>query len=300
MKSHRWEHRGESEKGGRQEVPNRTLGSELAGKGFFRSIIEHSADALLVIDREGVVQFLNPAASRLFGRPSKQMIGQIFGFPVDTDGPQEVDILRPGGDSRVAEMRVAQMELEGERFYVASLRDITELVRLREGLRSLLLIDELTGLNNRRGFFTLAQQQMKLARRHKRGMVLLFIDLDHLKWINDTFGHLEGDRALIETAQILRATFRESDIIARIGGDEFVVLALETSGANAEVLKSRLEQNLAAHNARRNRRYELSFSVGVAHYDPKHPCSIEELIAQADQHMYTRKKGGVESPQFCV
>jgi len=162
---------------------------------------------------------------------------------------------------------------------------------MEETLRALALIDELTGLYNRRGFFTLAQQQLKTANRTKSRLALLFADFDGLKQINDTFGHPEGDRALIEVANATRETFRESDIIARIGGDEFVVLAVETDGAPAEILAARLQENLAAHNAREGRRYELALSVGLARYDPERPCSIDELLTQADRAMYERKRG---------
>ena len=96
---------------------------------------------------------------------------------------------------------------------------------------------------------------------------------------------------MIETADVLRETFRESDIIARIGGDEFVVLAIETNGSPAEVLIHRLQENLEARNAREGRRYELSLSVGLARYDPERPCSIDELVAQADRAMYEKKQG---------
>jgi diguanylate cyclase (GGDEF)-like protein len=162
--------------------------------------------------------------------------------------------------------------------------------QVEEALHALLLADELTGLYNRRGFFNLAEQQLRMAERTKRKMLLLFADFDDLKWINDTFGHAEGDRALIQVAGILRETFRESDIIARIGGDEFVVLAMETDGASAEILTTRLQKNLETHNAKGPRRYKLSLSVGVARYDPEHPCSIDELLARADKSMYEHKQ----------
>jgi two-component system cell cycle response regulator len=107
-------------------------------------------------------------------------------------------------------------------------------------LRSLALVDELTGLYNRRGFLKIGEQHVKLADRAKREMSLLFVDLDHMKQINDTFGHQEGDQALIETAVILTKTFRRSDIIARIGGDEFAILAIEAHKSNVESLTTRL------------------------------------------------------------
>ena len=152
------------------------------------------------------------------------------------------------------------------------------------------LIDDLTGLNNRRGFSTLGQQQLKLSNRAKKGMFLLFSDLDNLKWINDTLGHHEGDRALVETATISRETFRQSDIIARVGGDEFAVLAVEAYRDSGDILAARLQENLRTHNAQRNRRYKLSISVGLDYYDPICPCSIDELLDRADRSMYEQKQ----------
>ena len=160
-------------------------------------------------------------------------------------------------------------------------------------LRDQALVDELTSLHNRRGFMFLAQQQLKLANRTKMGMLLLFADFDNLKWINDALGHHKGDLALIETANILKETFREPDIIARIGGDEFVVLAIEGRKDSAEMLISRLQGDLDTHNAKRKRRYKLSLSMGVERYDPECPCSIDELLAMADSLMYGQKRKGL-------
>jgi len=136
----------------------------------------------------------------------------------------------------------------------------------------------------------LAQQQLKLANRTKMGMLLLFADLDNLKWINDTFGHSEGDLALIETPNILKKTFREPDIIARIGGDEFGVLAIEGRKDSAEVLVSRLQKRLDINNAKRKRGYKLSLSTGIERYNPECPRSIDELLAVADSLMYEQKR----------
>jgi diguanylate cyclase (GGDEF)-like protein len=151
--------------------------------------------------------------------------------------------------------------------------------------------DELTGLYNRRGFFTLAEQQLKLACRSKRPQVLLFADIDDMKWINDSFGHVQGDTALTDAADVLRQTFRDSDIIARIGGDEFAVLAVE-AGQNAEALTTRLEEQLRAHKPKPERPYELSMSMGIAHYNPESPCSLDELMVLADVKMYQQKQEG--------
>jgi len=169
--------------------------------------------------------------------------------------------------------------------------DITERKQAEEALRAASLVDELTGLYNRRRFLALGEHQLKIANRVKRRLSLLFIDLDGLKWINDNYGHTEGDQALIETANILRETFRESDIIARIGGDEFAVLVTETTGGGTEILTTRLQENLRTYNETRTRQYDLSVSIGAAQFDPEYPLSIHEMLGQADALMYEEKRG---------
>jgi diguanylate cyclase (GGDEF)-like protein len=158
-------------------------------------------------------------------------------------------------------------------------------------LRAKSLSDELTGLYNRRGFFFLIQQQLKIADRTKRGFVLVFADLDNMKQINDTFGHREGDRALIEAANLLTGAFRGADIVARIGGDEFAVVAIEAGKDAADTLAARLQEQIDARNRRGDLRFTLSLSVGMSRYDPDCPCSIDELIARADALMYEQKQG---------
>jgi diguanylate cyclase (GGDEF)-like protein len=163
--------------------------------------------------------------------------------------------------------------------------------RLQETVRGLSLTDELTGLYNRRGFLTFADQHLKLATRTQRGLTLVFADLDGLKEINDTYLHPEGDAALIATAEVLRRTFRESDILARMGGDEFAVIAFETDEESTEEsLRARIQGQLDVENAGENRRYMLSFSVGIAHYDPDDPCDIDVLLSRADTLMYQDKR----------
>jgi diguanylate cyclase (GGDEF)-like protein len=161
-------------------------------------------------------------------------------------------------------------------------------------LRYLALTDDLTCLFNRRGFFAAATQQLKLAQRNGKNLLLLLCDVDNLKEINDSYGHREGDLALIHTADALEHTFRDSDILARLGGDEFVVLATEASVQTSEVLLRRLEKALKKSNAGESR-YQLSLSVGVARFDPKRAVSLGELIAQADEAMYDQKRNHQES-----
>lgn len=156
-------------------------------------------------------------------------------------------------------------------------------------LRCLALTDDLTCLYNRRGFFAAATQQLKLARRNGQSLLLLFCDLDGLKKINDSFGHGEGDLALVKAADALEQTFRASDILARLGGDEFVVLALEESGQTQDILLQRLKRSLKKQSSGECR-YVLSMSVGVARFDPKRPVTLGELMVQADKAMYEQKR----------
>ena len=156
-------------------------------------------------------------------------------------------------------------------------------------LRYLALTDDLTCLYNRRAFFAAATQQLKLAQRNAQSLLLLFCDVDNLKKINDTYGHQEGDLALIRTADALEQSFRGSDILSRLGGDEFVVLALEASNQTLEVILRRLEKSLKKSSATESR-YELSLCVGVARFDPKRAITLGELMVQADRAMYEKKR----------
>ena len=156
-------------------------------------------------------------------------------------------------------------------------------------LRYLALTDDLTCLFNRRGFFAAATQQLKLAQRNSQTLLLFFCDVDDLKKINDTFGHQEGDLALIRTADALEQSFRGSDILARLGGDEFVVLASETSKQTQEIILRRLKNNLAKSGAT-EARCGLSLSVGVARFDPKRAITLGELMVQADKAMHEKKR----------
>ena len=162
--------------------------------------------------------------------------------------------------------------------------------RLLAALRSLSLIDDLTGLYNRRGFTELGEQYIKLAWRSGRAITLVYLDVDRFKNINDTLGHHVGDRALKRVAEVLRSTFRRSDIIARIGGDEFAVLALETSGESAEWLAQRLREGVSVENASTHEPFRLAASVGVARSMGDDRLSLEDLMAQADAAMYREKR----------
>ncbi|HET8827603.1 MAG TPA: diguanylate cyclase [Terriglobales bacterium] len=164
-----------------------------------------------------------------------------------------------------------------------------ELARSNQILENISLTDDLTGLYNRKGFLALAAHRVKLANRNREPFSIAFIDLDDLKEINDSFGHLEGDRALRDTASLLRECFRESDILARLGGDEFAIFVAE---ADEGQIAQRIEERL--NERERNsppRGYPLSLSMGIVVSDNSLEEEVEALLKRADSLMYQQKKG---------
>jgi diguanylate cyclase (GGDEF)-like protein len=151
-------------------------------------------------------------------------------------------------------------------------------------------MDELTKLYNRRGFMALAGSHIRSAERTQSSFSVVFIDLDGMKHINDTLGHLEGDRALVEAASLLSRSTRQSDILARFGGDEFVLLITATEKNAADSIRRRLQEQLDACNAQPGRRYRLSFSTGVVTAGVDRNLTLEQLMAEADAMMYRQKQ----------
>ena len=164
-------------------------------------------------------------------------------------------------------------------------------------LWSLALSDDLTGLLNRRGFLFLACQQLKLASRNGRSAVVFLCDVDGLKRINDQFGHAAGDEALVRTAQVLEETFRESDVLARFGGDEFAMLALETTGEGQATICRRLQEKLRNANAVESR-YRLSLSLGAARANAMEVNVLNELLLRADEALYEAKLRRADTTQL--
>jgi diguanylate cyclase (GGDEF)-like protein/PAS domain S-box-containing protein len=264
-----------------------------------------SMDGMAIIDHGGVCTYLNDAYAKIFGYAGPdRLIGatwEMFFFDdelsrlkeqimpaVWRDGSWRGEAigLKLNGGTLPLEISISSVDGGG---LVQVVRDITERKKLEETLRNISLKDELTGLFNRRGLLKQAGPYFDFASRQKESLLLLFIDLDGMKKINDEFGHNEGDNALISTAEILNRSFRPSDIIARLGGDEFTVLVTDLS-ANKDEAIIRLNENLKAYNATEKRGIKLAFSIGVATLEPERMTCFEELLEQADQAMYEQKR----------
>jgi diguanylate cyclase (GGDEF)-like protein len=174
---------------------------------------------------------------------------------------------------------------------------IAERRRAEEALRELTLTDNLTGLYNQRGFFTVAEHALETTRRSPHTSLLFYADLDGLKEINDTFGHSEGSLAIVKTAEALRQTFRTTDIVARLGGDEFAIFAQNASRHDIDNVVARLEANLRAVNEQPTQQYQLSLSVGAALIEPDNDLSLDQLIGKADRAMYVQKRSRSHSSE---
>jgi diguanylate cyclase (GGDEF)-like protein/PAS domain S-box-containing protein len=276
------------------------------GKKEWEGTFDIIDDAITIHDRNLTVTRANKAAEKMFGLPFSMIIGKKCYELCHGAGslPRNCtcsNVLKTGKPS-TAEMFEPHLnkfiQIKAFPFFdnnkqvsklVHVVTDITHHKKIEEKLRSFAITDELTGLYNLRGFNTLAIQQLTIAKRQKKGMFLISADLDKLKEINDTHGHVEGDRALIEFANILKDSFRESDLIARIGGDEFVVLQIEDTATTPEVVTSRLFRNVELCNLKGEFAYKLSISIGVAHCLRDTDYTINNLLIKADKLMYEHK-----------
>ena len=171
-----------------------------------------------------------------------------------------------------------------------TLRDVSSRKREERSLRRASLTDDLTSLYNRRGFLMLSEQQLRVARRQEKDAVLLYVDMDDFKALNDKFGHAEGDRALTAVGRLLRRAVRDSDVVARMGGDEFTIMALDADRAAARLIQRRIEERIMLLNATGELAAPLSLTIGHTRVRPTDPASLTELLARADALLYARKK----------
>lgn len=170
------------------------------------------------------------------------------------------------------------------------LKDLAIMVEREMSAVQLATLDELTGVSNRRGFIALAQHCLTFSRRNQFPVSLVFIDLNYFKLINDSFGHEEGDKVLKDFAALIKSTFRESDVIARMGGDEFVLLMNNIDKAQTQAAIKKFITALADYNKRQQRPYNVDFSHGIVQYDAQRHENIDALMADADSLMYELKK----------
>jgi diguanylate cyclase (GGDEF)-like protein/PAS domain S-box-containing protein len=275
---------------------------------YFASLFESAPEAIAILDENDRIIRMNGEFTTLFGYANEEAIGKsINDLIVPPDLVAEAEGLTAqvasGESVRTESLRRHKnghsiwVSIAATPFHVqdepgkvyAMYHDISAKKKAEDDLKDLLLRDDLTGLPNRRGFTTLSEQALKLAMRMERDVLMIFIDVDHLKYINDTFGHLTGDRALIDTARVLRDSCREADIVARLGGDEFVALMIVDSDQTADLVGERIKARVDTHNSENARGYTLSLSVGTTRSKAE-GTTLADLLAQADSALYEQKR----------
>jgi len=162
--------------------------------------------------------------------------------------------------------------------------------QMEEEMEKLAHFDSLTGACNRGYGLSLLERELKFARRRKTPFLLIYIDIDDFKNINDTFGHGEGDQTLKKVVKLLKSALREIDIICRMGGDEFLLIFPDSSLKDLSIIKERFNKNIIKLNQTINKPYKIGFSMGISCYDPNNPQPMDELIRIADNKMYEEKK----------
>jgi diguanylate cyclase (GGDEF)-like protein/PAS domain S-box-containing protein len=304
---------------------NRTMSSvdetSVLGSGieheasFFKAIVEGAAGASYLTTAGATEQmvYVSPQVETLFGlsqtdwmRRPRLWVDMIHADDVgrvlhdlatakSTGEPfrSEYRVIPKSRDMLWVEHRLVPITGEdGETLLLGTLTEISFRKQVEDALRELAFLDELTGLYNLRGFLGLAEQQLTLAKRTGRGALLLLVDVDDLKMINDSHGHHLGDQALRDMADLLRHSFRGTDILARHGGDEFGIWAVEADPESCEMLQARLYRNLETMIEATERPYRLSFSVGAVYFDPtRENPTLRALMERADGLMYARKRG---------
>ncbi len=284
-----------------------------------RAILDTVREPFVVLDGDLRVRLVNKSFCRTFHLSPKEINGRCVDALGDgawkapalrnwlegillkrSDLPDlAVDGLFPTIGRRTMLFNARRVEISGasRRILLLTIEDITDrrqaeraMGKLNASLKNDSMTDVLTGLYNRRGYEVLSQHYLDLAHRKGKRVFVIYADLDGLKEINDRGGHPGGDQAIIRTADILRKTFRKSDIIARIGGDEFAIATMENGHSSAAIQMARLHVNLRRHAVQNHYAQPISLSVGVAHSNARGTTSIVELTAQADARMYIEKR----------
>lgn len=282
------------------------------------AIMDTASDGIITIDGPGIIQSFNRAAEKMFGYTAQEAIGvhckmllptppgrehdadfasNLWREPAQVIAKaREVSVLRKDGKAFPIELTVTELRFGGKRSFTGIIRDITERKLIEERVRNLAHYDSLTGLPNRTLFYDRLQQAMALAKRERHELALFYLDLDRFKVVNDTLGHAAGDELLKAAGARLRRRARESDTVARVGGDEFTVLlpraaSREDTARLAQEFIEALSASFQFHPPGQSAPQEIGIgcSIGIAVY-PGDAEDIDGLIKAADAAMYQAKQ----------
>ena len=283
---------------------------------WLEGVINTVADGIISIDDNGDIRSFNPAAEQIFGFSSSEMIGKSLrdlvpeaeaddaekkpswrsnedtGWVRNLAELQELKGRKKSGDEFIMEMAVRELQHGEQMSFTGIVRDITERKRIEEQIRTMAHFDAVTSLPNRNLLTDRLEEAIKRSHRGHHNIALLYVDLNKFKPINDELGHDAGDKALRHVAEQMKESVRDSDTVARVGGDEFVVLLENVAGTEAvEAIANKLLEKIAEpiHFSSGDR--SLGAAMGIALH-PEHGESREELMQAADQAMYQAKETG--------
>ncbi len=282
---------------------------------LYRDIVSSTNTLIWRTDAEGRFTFLNPAWGKNYNYSDDEMLGKPFSeFQVAEAAEHYINAFRNCliGESIIGHettffskngdevcLTINLIPLHDESGVVTGTQgtafDVTERRRADELLQYISAKDELTGLYNLHTFLSMTEQQVKAAKREKKEMLIIYAGIDSMQEMNDDHGRETGDKILVDAANILAKTFREADILARTGGDEFVMSTLVSSKEGEKLIMDRLHENISTYNAAAATPGKLSISFGTSFYNPEEPVSVEEVLSKADEKMHEDKKSKKET-----
>jgi len=257
----------------------------------FKNIVERNADGILIVDKKGIVRFVNSPAKSIFGQKVEKLIGEYFGYPIVAGEMVEIDIIRKDGKPGIGEMRIVETEWEGSPAYLVSIRDITEHKKAEEKIKYMSFHDPLTDLYNR-AFFEEELKRLNNPRNYP--LTVVIADVNGLKLVNDTLGHNKGDELLKNLAKILKSVSRKGEIIARIGGDEFAIILPHCDENVAESFCNRYRNACKKYNSKNQ--LKISVAFGYATQSGQYQ-DLKEILKKADENMYSEKLSGTSSKE---
>lgn len=287
-----------------------------AGPGPDTTVYQQIVDATNMLiwrtDAEGRFTFVNPAWERILSYRAEEMLGKPlsdFQMPNASEyyinafrncligeqviGHETVFHSKQGDEIHVVINTIPISDSSGTIIGTQGIaHDITERKHADELLQYISAKDELTGLYNLHTFISMTEQQIKTANREKKEILIIYTGIDGMRSINEDLGYHTGDQVLVDTANILKKTFREADIIARTGGDEFVISTIISARDDWKLIMNRLKKNIDAYNSGNSGSPKVKFSFGTSFYNPEHPVSIEDLLSHADERMHEDKESG--------
>lgn len=261
----------------------------------FRSIVLWSVDAIIVTDAKGKIEYMNPAAERVFNRKVESFIGKDFGLPLVDGESTEIDIFRPGKDPGVGDMHVVETEWLNKKVHLITIRDITERKKAEERVTELSIKDTHTELYNYRYLMERLESEVNRARRYVLPVSVIMLDIDYFKSINDVYGHQCGDMIIKEFAQCLKDFARNVDIVTRYGGEEFVVVLPDTNKNGAIIFGKRLLDAIGKHLFDpEGKSIKLKVSIGLSSFpeDGGDTGTASGLINSADKALLNAKEKG--------